>query len=227
MTTGESVASELAGRTIKEIFRRAEELADLHACITSPRGGYFRFRLLQCAEEPMAQDAVEQLRLHSGVHEAHRHLQRLLQYGLLRVLEEAGEVRYVRTPAGERAINVLRAFERRVSEEESEPIFQASLGANSIRFFLRLYGDKAMGDWDRLPGTFTPGEMGRLSLFLPRAIEGVSAVDKLHEARLVVYLDDNRVHMHPAKARSFYQYLRELFSLLPEGNGRAPGGPLA
>ena len=56
--------------------------------------------------------------------------------------------------------------------------------------------------------------MGRLSLFLPRSVEGISAVDKLNEAGLLVYQADNYIHMPPTKARSFYQYLQDLLEIV-------------
>ena len=61
--------------------------------------------------------------------------------------------------------------------------------------------------------------------FLPRIIEGVSAVDKLNEAELLVYRDDDYVHMPPKKARSFYQYLRNLHGIVRANsiNGTQPG----
>ena len=56
-------------------------------------------------------------------------------------------------------------------------------------------------------------EIGQLGLFLPRVIEGVSAINKLNEADLLVYRDDDYIHMQPKKARSFHQYLRELYAV--------------
>ena len=88
------------------------------------------------------------------------------------------------------------------------------MGPNSIRLFLRVYSDATEAARDRLQIRYTPAELGKLSLFLPRVIEGISAIDKLNEADLVVYRDDNHIHVQPVKARSFYQYLRELFDIL-------------
>ena len=85
------------------------------------------------------------------------------------------------------------------------------------RLFLKIYGDSRDADWKQLQIRYTPVEIGRLSLFLPRVIEGVSAIDKLNEADLLAYRDDDHIHMHPKKARSFYQYLRELYSIAIAG----------
>ena len=213
MGGGEVAIEELAGELIQEVYGNADRVADLHACLASPRGDYFRLRLLQAMEVPLTDPDVERLRVESGMYEYHRHLNRLMGFGLVRIDEADGEQRYVRTGLAERAINAVREFERRLGKEEAQAVFSASLGSNSIRLFLRIYGDQKEADWEHLRITYTPIEIGRLSLFLPRAIEGVSAIDKLNEADLLVYRDDDHVHMQPVKARSFYQYLRDLHAI--------------
>ena len=210
---GERVADELAGQKIKEIFGRAEEIAELHACLTSSRGDNFRVRLLQALEVVLDEKAIEQLRIESGVNEYHRHLNRLLGFGLVRLQETDSKRMYLRTGLGEKAINALRQFEIRINKEGAKAVYSATLGPNSIRLFLRIYGDCREADWDRLQITYTPVEIGRLSLFLPRTIEGISAIDKLNEAELLVYREDNHIHMQPVKARSFYQYLQGLHEI--------------
>ena len=217
---GDRVASELTGQTIKEIFDNAEDVAEMHACLTSPRGDNFRLSLLQAMEAPLDEPAIEGLRVESGLIEYHRHLNRLLRLGFAGEIQVEGDKRYVRTEPGETAVNAVREFERRVGEEASQLVFSATLGPNSIRLFLRIYGDSREADWGRLQIRYTPAEIGRLSLFLPRTIEGISAIDKLNEADLLAYRDDDHVHMHPLKARSFYQYLLELYKIAP-ADGRA------
>ena len=207
-------ANELAGHTIKEIFRQAQPIAELHACLTSPRGDYFRWHLLQAMEVPLDDSAVEKLRVESPVHEYHRHLNMLIRFGLIEVSVSEGSRQYVRTAPGENAINALRELERRVTPEAAAAIHSASFGPNSIRFFLRLYGNRGEANWELRQVRFTPAEVGKLSVFLPRAIEGISAIDKLHEAGLLEYRDDNYIYMPPTRARSFYQYLQELYAIL-------------
>ena len=206
----ESTAGELAGKDIKQIFRSAEGVVELHASLTSLRGDNFRLRLLQAMETPLDEESVERLRIESGVVEYHRHLNRLMGFGLVELREMDGKRLYVRTPLAEQAINALRALERRVGEEAIHAIYSASLGPNSIRLFLRVYGDTAKASWEHMQVRYTPAEIGRLSLFLPRVIEGISSIDKLNEAGLLSYQDDNYIYMHPTKARGFYQYLQEL-----------------
>ena len=210
----DNVAQELVGVTIKEVFNHAESIAELPACLSSPRGDYFRLRLLQALEIPMDDEGVGRIRDESGVQEYHRHLHKLLNLTLVRSEEADGVQHYVRTHLGEQAINALRALERRLGIEEARSLYDASLGTNSLRLFLRIYSSEKGVDWDKLKVRFTPAEIGRLSLFLPRSIEGISAIDKLNEAGLVVYEDDGFIYMRPKRARGFYQYLRSLLEIL-------------
>ena len=222
---GDAVVHDLVGQTIGHIFKCADEIAELHACLTSPRRDNFRFRLLQALEVAIDETAIEQLRKDSGVNEYHRHLNQLLKYSLVRIQQTHGEPRqYSRTVLGERAVNVVRELERRVGPEAAHLIYSAVLGPNSIRLFLRIYGDQREVDWDQLQITYTPVEIGKLSLFLPRTIEGISAIDKLNEADILVYQDDNQVHMQPLKARGFYQYLQGLRGIIAPDNGAPENG---
>lgn len=213
-TAGRGTADELAGEMIKEIFRSAEGIAELHACLTSSRGGNFRLHLLQALEAPLEEAAIELLRVKSGVNEYHRHLNRLRELGLVQLREADGKRLYLRTDLGEKAINALRELERNVGTDAAEAIYAASLGPNSIRLLLRVYGDKREPDWRELQVRYRPEEIGRLSLFLPRVIEGISAIDKLSSAGLLVYEDDNHVYMQPTRARGVYQYLQQLCEVI-------------
>lgn len=204
----------LIGRAIKDIFRQAQPIAELHACLTSSRGNHFRWHLLQALEFPLDESAVEKLRVESSVHEYHRHLNMLRRFGLIEVRDGEKTQQYVRTALGERAINALREFDRRVTPEAAAAIHSASFGPHSIQFFLRLYGNRGEANWELRQVRFTPAEVGKLSVFLPRVIEGISAIDKLHEAGLLEYRDDNYIYMQPTRARSFYQYLQELYAIL-------------
>ena len=204
----------MAGQLIKEVYKNSEDIADLHACLTSPRGDNFRFRLLQSLEVPMPESDMERLRIESGVNEYHRHLNRILGAGLARVDETGGESRFIRTELGETAVNSVRSFARRVGEGVAQVVFAAALGPNSIRFFLRIYDDKREPDWDNLQIKYTAAEIGRISLFLPRTIDGISAIDKLNDADLLTYRDDNHIYVQASRARSWYQYLKELNGLV-------------
>ena len=207
---GDGDGDKVAGRLIKQVYRNADHIADLHACLTSPRGDNFRFRLLQVLEAPMRESEVERLRIESGINEYHRHLNRILSAGLARVEETGGERKYLRTELGETAVNSVRSFARRVGEPVAQVVFAAALGTNSIRFFLRIYDDRREPDWDNLQIRYTAAEIGRLSFFLPRTIDGISAVDKLNDADLLTYRDDNHIYVQASRARSWYQYLKEL-----------------
>ena len=214
------VSNDLVGNTIKDIFNNAEQTAELHAGLTSPRGDNFRLRLLQSMELPLSESAIESIRVDSGVNECHRHLHRLLRFRLVRDQQTDGTRLYIRTILGETAVNAVRQFERRVGADVAQTVYLAALGPNSIRLFLRVYCDRREAEWDRLQLTYSALEIGRLCLFLPRTIDGISAIDKLNEAGLLVYQDDGRTHMHPSKARSFYQYLQEIYAIVV--HDRAP-----
>ncbi len=206
--------NDLQGNLIKQIFVRAGEIAGLHAAITSSRGDRFRARLLHALESEVDKAEVQKIAEETGLREYRRHLNKLAKFGLIQVELAPEDEKIVRTQLGERAVNALRALERRLGIEEARSLYDASLGTNSIRLFLRIYSCEKGVDWDKLKARFTPAEIGRLSLFLPRSIEGISAIDKLNEAGLVVYEDDGFIYMRPKRARGFYQYLRSLLELL-------------
>ena len=212
-------AHELAGRTIKELFHRAEEISRLHSCLTSPRGDYLRLRMLQAMEAPVEEAEIEKFQVESGVQEHIRHLNKLLKDGLISAEGSDSGDWYTRTELGENAVNAVREFQRSIGQEAANAVYLAALGPNSIRLFLRIYGNKQKPTPDNLEVRYTPAEVGRMSLFLPRIIEGVSAVDKLSEAGLVIYGDDGYIYMPAVKARAFYRYLRELFGIVRD-NGR-------
>ena len=205
---------DLRGRLIKEIFAGAEEVADLHAAITSARGDRFRARLLHILESEMETAAIQEMAEETGLREHRRHLNKLLKFGLIQVEPSTEGEKIIRTQLGEQAVNAIRELERRIGTEEARSLYGASLGTNSIRLFLRIYSSEKGVDWDELKVGFSPAEIGRLSLFLPRSIEGISAVDKLNEAGLVVYEDNGFIYMDPRRARAFYQYLRSLLEIL-------------
>ena len=137
----------------------------------------------------------------------------LIKFGLVNVQEIDGSTLYVRSELGESAVNAVRGFERKIGADVAHGIYSAALGTNSIRLFLRIYGDRREVDWERMQIRYTPAEIGRLSLFLPRTIEGISAIDKLNETDLLSYEDDNQIYMRPLKARAFYQYLEDLHKI--------------
>ena len=217
--TFSKTAQELAGKTIKDAFKRADEIADLHSALSSPRGDYFRLHLLQGLDDNFDDSMMEKGRVDAGVQEYQRHLNKLLRSGLVVEQEVDGQKTYTRSDLGETAVNAMRELQRSIGGEDARAIYAASLGPNSIRFFLRIYGDKQGGSCDHPEVQYTPAEIGRLSLFLPRVIEGVSAIDKLSEAGLMVYREDGYVYIPPVKARAFYRYLLELYEIV-RTNGR-------
>ena len=200
------------GEDIKDIFDNAEAIADLHATLTSPRGKFFRRRLLQLLSNGLTQEEVEQLRKEFGLEESKRHLNKFLEHRL--IIEEEGE-KYRRSELGEQAINMIREMERKVGEERAKPIWQAALGKNSISLFLKLYGSSKKPT-QGMNIIYTPLEIGQIARFLPRTIEGISATDKLDSAGLVSYMEDGNIHINPRRSTAFYSYLQGLYSILKE-----------
>ncbi len=197
-----------------KVYAQSQRIAELHAVLTSPRGDHFRARLLQQVHSRLSDSDLEQLRRESKLREYERHIHKLTQFDLIDENRDGSSVHYQRTPRGEEAINILRELERRVGTETSTQIYDASLGVNSSRLFLRLY------DVERppsLPGgdiTFQPSEMGRICRVLPRTIEGYAALDKLNDAGLLSCRDDNCFVFAAVKARAVYQYLISLLKLI-------------
>ena len=210
----EQADQDLQGKLIKEIFARAEEIADLHAAIASSRGDRFRARLLHVLESKIGRAAIQEMLEETGLREYRRHLNKLAKFGLVQVEPAAEGEEVVRTPLGEQAVNATRDLERRLGTREARSLYDAALGTNSIRLFLRLYSCEKGVEWEKLKVRFTPAEIGRMSLFLPRSIEGISAVDKLNEAGLAAYENNGFIYVRPKRARAFYQYLRSLLSIL-------------
>lgn len=212
--TVEQPDEDLQGKLIKEIFARAEEIADLHAAITSSRGDRFRARLLHALESKMDRAAIQEMLEGTGLREHRRHLNKLAKFGLIQIKSTAEGEEIVRIPLGEQAVNAIRDLERRLGTKEARLLYNAALGTNSIRLFLRLYSCEKGVEWEKLKVRFTPTEIGRMSLFLPRSIEGISAVDKLNEAGLAAYENNGFIYVRPKRARAFYQYLRSLLGIL-------------
>ncbi|MDV2496554.1 MAG: hypothetical protein RX316_10170 [bacterium] len=212
----EFTVGDLCGERIKEIYSRAQEIAELHGILTSPRGHFFRMELLHELGRCLSENDIERRREKAGLVEYERHLHKLSRFRLVeedRLSEESFSWR--RTDLGEKAINALRELERRIGEESARRIYRANCGVNSIRLFLMAYGDNKEVDFVHREKRYTPSEIGKLCMFLPRTIEGVSASDKLNEAGLLQYKDtENVVCLRHFQGRAFYQYLVVLYEIL-------------
>jgi len=205
----------LEGKTINDIFKKVDSIARLHNTLTSIRGNYFHRVLLQVLEEEKSSSDIDTLRSKAGLGESQRHLHKLQEFHLIEELKGGnGLKKYKRMMWGEEAINALRALDRGLGNEEAEKIYAASLGPNSLRLFLRVYGNKKEIDLEKREVRYSPAEIGRLSLFLPRTVEGVAAIDKLSDAELLVYKEDGHVYFNPKRARGFYKYLSSLNMVL-------------
>ena len=204
---------QLEGNVIKEIFSHADALAEIHATLTSPRGNWFRLHLLQALRKSQTIEEIQAMRKEAQLEETQRHLHKLLDTGLIHREGNRQNDPYERTPQGEVAVNAVRAFERQAGEETARALYEAALGPNSIRLFLRVYGNDKPADFKTRDIVYTPEEIGKLCLFLPRSVEGVAAIEKLSDAGILVYDDkDERIHFQSRLARGFYQYLKDLYS---------------
>ena len=210
----DSHINDLQGDAIKQIFIYAGRVADLHAALTSLQGGLFRRKILQNLATSMTLDQIEEIRKEVGREEIQRHLNLLLEFKLVEGVAVDGSDGYVRTQLGERAINYVRKLEEKIDQDRSNKIFQSSLGKNSIRLFLKVYGLPKESEGGDI--IYTPLEIGQMCTFLPRTIEGIAAIDKLDDAGLVSYLEDGRIHVNPRRSVAFYQYLKELYMLIFE-----------
>ena len=146
------------------MFHRAEEISCLHSCLTSPRGDYFRLRMLQAMEALVEEAEIEKVQVESGVQEHIRHLNKLLKAGLISAQGFDGETKYTQTELGERAVNALLEFQRSFGEEESRSAYSAALDPNPIRLFLRIYGNEPKQPQEHLDVRYTPAEVERMSL---------------------------------------------------------------
>lgn len=207
----EPQANLLEGDIIKEIFKSADSIASLHQALSSPRGNYYRRKLLQLFETKTPLLVVEKLSSEAGVQESQRHINKLLEFKLI---ESDKNGCHRRTGKGEKGINTLRALETELGKEEARKILSSFLGPNSIRLFLRVYGTKKEIDLKKMKIKFSPTEIGKFSLFLPRTIEGIAAIDKLSNAELLTYEENGNIYIDPKKARGFYKYLKSLYEII-------------
>lgn len=209
----EQQANLLEGDIIREIFKNADTIARIHQAISSPRGDYYRRRLLQLFEAKTPLLVIEKQRSDAGIQESQRHINKLLE---LELIESDKDLSHIRTQRGEKAVNALRALETELGKESARKIFSNFLGPNSLRLFLRVYGSKKEIDFGNRKIKFNPTEIGKFSLFLPRSIEGIAAIDKLCNAELLTYKDNGNVYFDPRKARGFYKYLKSLYEIMTQ-----------
>ena len=205
----------LKGQVIKKILQQVDGVARFHAFLTSPRREYWRRRFLRALKTPLTFDQLERLRKQAGVEEYQRHLNMLLSCGMARPVLTEGEVTgYVRTDIGEAALNAVSQLEREIGEERARAITEAALGPDGIRLFLIIFGDNKEPDLASREIVYTPLEIGQLIRSFSRSIEAFSVIDMLDDAGLVSYLEDGGVHVNPRRSTAFYQYLKNLYSLL-------------
>jgi len=203
-------AKKLEGKVIRRIFRRAERVAGLHAGLVSGADNYFRRRFLESLGDGLSERQLRNLATTDGLVNLDRDIGQLLDLGLIEESRLYGVERYRRTALADQSLDALYTLERKLGDQEARQIYDADLGSNSIRLFLRIYGSKRPYPERGLQESYSLLEMGKMSLFLPRTTDRYSAMDKLDQAGLMTS-DDSVFRVPPVKARSFYQYLSELY----------------
>ena len=209
-----SFENEMARKKTELMIKKASVLADLNRTLTSPGGGKFRIELLQACSTASFCTEIEELRTEKKLTESERHIHQLMRFKLISVENKGEHKIFYRTANGEKAVNSVKALTSRIGSEQAEKIFKASFGENSLRLFLKAYDKKCEEKLDERRLFFTPSELTRLSLFLPRTIEGIAAFEKLNDAGLLVYEDDGNIHLPPVIAREFHCYLSDLYDII-------------
>lgn len=201
-------------KRIRTLLRRCKELANVHAIITSPRGDFYRFRLLQTLEVEMSLEDLIAQKENEPVEEVVRHLTMLQEHSLVAETVTIGKTVYKRTTNGERAVNAFRALARRLGEEGSSKIVHAEFGVNTISFFLRAYSSQKEIDIRKPVIEFTLFEIADMLRLTPRTVEGAAVLDKLANGEILVYPNGGNAQMNPHKARALFQYLDDLHGVL-------------
>lgn len=210
----EVLKNETMERKVQILYRRARKITNLHVAISSPRCGFFRFRLLQMLEIEKSFDELVKLKEKESILEISRHLRMLQQFSLVEEIASGEEILYKRTSIGEQGINSLRALGRRVGEDGALAILNANFGINSIRLFLRAYSYKKESDITNHEIKFTSFEIASITQFLPSTIERISAIDSLISAEVIVCSNKGHILMNALKARALFQYFSDLNRLL-------------
>lgn len=207
-------------KDLKMIFELAKPISVLHQVLTHSTGNYFRLKLLQKLRKKTDTDKIQKFRDEAQLEESQRHLNKLLKFKLIKEAEGPENKAYERTDLGEEAVNAVKELQHKLGKKYAEKIFEASLGKNSIRLFIKVYehdGEFSVdGGGKKRKIRYDPLEIGKISLFLPRSIEGLVAIDKLNLARLLYYSDDGYINFPQLKARAFFQYLKRLSNILPQ-----------
>ncbi|MFT7183919.1 MAG: hypothetical protein ACI9QC_000244 [Oceanicoccus sp.] len=209
--------SDLRGEEIHGIFAHAEEIAGMHSALTSSRGDYFKKRLLSKLSKPLEEKMVREFAEKSGIKDYKRHVHQLVKCGFVEQKSSSDKMWYTyrRTYNGEEAMAFVSKLERKFGTGRVKDLFKASLGINSTRLFLKVYSSTPKAFNGEKDIVYSPLEIGQMTSFLPRTIEGISASDKLDGGGLVSYMEDGNVHVNPRRSTAFYQYLKGLYSLLP------------
>ncbi|CAN2040395.1 putative HTH arsR-type domain-containing protein [Candidatus Magnetomoraceae bacterium gMMP-15] len=194
--------------------RKAYSLADLHWILTSPQGGKLRVELLQTLSNfSFCADEIKCLWKDENIADIKEYLSHLKKFKLISDKKKEGNKVFFRTNKGELAVNALKALISRLGDKQSEKIFKACLGKYSIRFFLKAYGKKWDNSFKNLELFFTYTELGWIAMPLPRSIEGMTAFERLNDAGLLIYKNNDEIYMPSIISRNFFRYLEDLYDI--------------
>ena len=201
-------------KKMESMAKSASKLAELHRILTSKRSGKFRIELLQACSVATFCTEIDCLREDKSLGESERHVNQLMAFKLITEKEKEGHKTFLRTKNGEKAVNAVKALVGWVGDEQADKIFNAHFGENSILLFLKVYSKKGLESANSKEVSFSPLELGRLTLFVPRTIDGMAAFEKLSDAGLLVYKEDGNIYMSPVVVRYFYRYLSKLYDIV-------------
>lgn len=202
----------------KEILKQLKEIVEIHRALTLNGNDFFQLELLTFLEKERTLEKLEEFKEeHSNPHLL-LHLNELRELGMIREIKKEKKRCFSRTEKGERALAILQGFRKKVGEKSFAKILKARLGSGSLGLFLRVYGLKRRPKFKQNKGyfiEFSPRKIGRVAQNLPNGIEAVSAIDRLDEAGLLIYQEeDNKIVTNCVESRAFFQYLERLEQLL-------------
>lgn len=213
------IVRKIRGEKIRQIYKKANEIAALHNVLTSSRGNYFNLKLLDDLKENLDFYQIERLRKSVGLRESHIHIENLLVHNLVELIKEQGKERYHRTELGEMSINAVRTLELQIGQEAAKKIFKAHLDPDSIRLFLLIFNQEIEIDFTEREVKFSPEEIVKLGSFIRSEERKISAIDKLISAALLNY-KDGLVYPSPSRSSSLYGYLIILYIIITRGKNK-------
>ncbi|CAN2040394.1 putative HTH arsR-type domain-containing protein [Candidatus Magnetomoraceae bacterium gMMP-15] len=202
---------ELNLRKLPVMIQKSSSLANLHQLLTSQTRGDFRMEMLKLCSTTISCSEIEALRKKRSLNESERHIHQLIRFKLIKENNNKGNKSFCRTQKGNRALLSFKSLINNVGENQAKKIFKASLGDNSIRLFLEIYGEKIRLHPEDKKLYLMPKELARL---IPNNIEGIASFEKLVEAGFFIFEDKKKIFMPFIIATNFFNYLKDLYDII-------------